>query len=405
MFEKCFENIKEKYDCLRELFSDISTVDLDEDVVDNEKVLMLMPWETCNLKCKYCYETYKSNDVMDIELAKSLINNAFSDLGNEEILKIEIRGGEPLVRFDWIKQVCEWIWYNYKQNNYYIYFVTNGTLLNTNIREWIKTNREKLKVVLSLDGYKNTHNHNRFNSFDMIDLDFFLETWNVVPVICTLTPECLDNLYEDCMFFLKNRFRVTVNIVLGYKWSTTDIEKCASELIKVADDLAMKEYPGYINLFGKLSMHYQKSDNDKRKKIKCKAANNRELYTPDGNKYPCQLFIPDAFNRNVLKGVDYIRMMKECDANPVECSDCFLFFQCQCCPGYAMNSHGTMTYRTQMECDITLMRVLVNAYYWIKKAINKNYLDIDKQVIVKSIEIFDDYCKQELIYGLLRNTI
>ena len=69
------------------------------------ETLVLVPSERCNLCCSYCYERHKSAERMTFETAKESIQRAFSELSSGKSLKIEFRGGEPFLEFDFIN-VC-----------------------------------------------------------------------------------------------------------------------------------------------------------------------------------------------------------------------------------------------------------------------------------------------------------
>ena len=64
------------------------------------ETLVLVPSERCNLCCTYCYEQHKHSQRMDIQTAKVAVRSAFSNLGPCKRLKIEFRGGEPFLEFD-----------------------------------------------------------------------------------------------------------------------------------------------------------------------------------------------------------------------------------------------------------------------------------------------------------------
>lgn len=66
------------------------------------RVCMLMITHRCNLKCSYCYETYKDMQDMSIEDAKSIIiqESEFVKQSDKfEEIQIDFMGGEPLITF------------------------------------------------------------------------------------------------------------------------------------------------------------------------------------------------------------------------------------------------------------------------------------------------------------------
>jgi uncharacterized protein len=100
------------------------------------KTIMLMITYQCNLDCVYCYEKGKrSNRSMDIEVAKKIIEQAFIE--NESIceeIEFDFMGGEPLLEFEKIKKIAEWMWNRNWSKPYILYATTNGTLLNDEMK-------------------------------------------------------------------------------------------------------------------------------------------------------------------------------------------------------------------------------------------------------------------------------
>jgi len=64
------------------------------------------------------------------------------------------------------------------------------------MKNWFTANNDLFVLGLSLDGTRNTHNHNRSNSFDDIDIDFFLKTYPNQGVKMTLSEYSLPQLTE-----------------------------------------------------------------------------------------------------------------------------------------------------------------------------------------------------------------
>lgn len=80
--------------------------------------LMLIVTDKCNLHCTYCYEYKKNVNVMKIEKAKKIIETYLNSLYYDTV-DILFFGGEPLLEFGLIVDICEWIW-NGKWKNKYI---------------------------------------------------------------------------------------------------------------------------------------------------------------------------------------------------------------------------------------------------------------------------------------------
>ncbi|MGN0669953.1 MAG: radical SAM protein, partial [Oscillospiraceae bacterium] len=132
----------------------------------------------CNLSCVYCYQNNKSNARMTIDTAKKCIDDIFRSIPEKtEIIEISFIGGEPLLEMDLIKAVYDYTIGKYPDSRLRFFATTNGTMLSDDDKEWFKARKNKFVLGLSLDGTPNTHNVNRSNSFDRIDIPFFVETW------------------------------------------------------------------------------------------------------------------------------------------------------------------------------------------------------------------------------------
>lgn len=118
--------------------------------------LLLLVSQDCNMRCRYCYAqggTYGEERIlMTKETAFKALDIALS-LG--EINGIAFFGGEPLLNFELMRQIVN----STKKQNIKYGFVTNGTIMNEEIIEFIKTHN--ILVTVSIDGPEDVHNANR----------------------------------------------------------------------------------------------------------------------------------------------------------------------------------------------------------------------------------------------------
>jgi uncharacterized protein len=114
-------------------------------LMDNDRVYIVL-WTTgrCNLQCKYCYAYSADHQTdMDFSTAKKAL-----DLFGRTPMKIQFAGGEPLMNFDLIRQVYDYI----KCQNYnaVLQLQTNGTLIDGKIAAELK--KMNIHMGVSLDG-------------------------------------------------------------------------------------------------------------------------------------------------------------------------------------------------------------------------------------------------------------
>jgi len=111
------------------------------------KFLILKITNKCNLRCIYCYrEDNLGIKDMEFKIAKNAIDYI---LKNDDRLKLQFTGGEPLLNFKLIEKVVDYCRDGYPDKNISYAIQTNGTLLEEDIIERIK--ELDIKVGVSLD--------------------------------------------------------------------------------------------------------------------------------------------------------------------------------------------------------------------------------------------------------------
>ncbi|KAF5050840.1 Radical SAM superfamily protein [anaerobic digester metagenome] len=134
--------------------------------------LTLSVTERCNLRCKYCtysdnysYSRGYSTDDMPYETARQAIAQYFTlvELGKRynpyRTLSIGFYGGEPLLNFQLIKDCVEYVSATYPDYDVLFTISTNGTLLNTEVSEYLM--EKGFSIAISLDGPEKEHDRNR----------------------------------------------------------------------------------------------------------------------------------------------------------------------------------------------------------------------------------------------------
>lgn len=126
----------------------------------------LLVVQDCNLRCSYCYAgdgKYQKSGIMDITTAKKSVDFLIEN-SKRDNLGICFFGGEPLLNFKLIKEVVEYCNEKEKEigKKFAFSMTSNGTLLNDEIEEFIIKNHIKLQI--SIDGDKETHDLNRYYS-------------------------------------------------------------------------------------------------------------------------------------------------------------------------------------------------------------------------------------------------
>lgn len=136
------------------------------------KHLILSVTDDCNLRCKYCIfsDNYPltrnySKLYMDFGIAKKAVDyyfKCFKLIQRKNPLRkpvIGFYGGEPLLNFDLIKKIVNYIGKEYHQFDTFYNITTNGTLLNLYKADFLI--RNNFAIAISLDGPEKEHDRNR----------------------------------------------------------------------------------------------------------------------------------------------------------------------------------------------------------------------------------------------------
>ena len=359
------------------------------------ETLILVPSEKCNLHCKYCYEVEKNPIRMDIELAKNSIRKAFDNLSDNMRLKIEFRGGEPFLEFGFIKTICNWVLNNYSEKDFFFYAVTNGACISNEAKEWLVKYKDIFIVPLSIDGGKKTQDSNRSNSFDLIDFDFFLQTWKNPYTYTTIIPEKADNVFEDLLFLMNKGFTIRANFEFAQLWTEEQLEALTNGLRNLADYTLKNKLHNRLNLFSRYGfLDYNLNDDFEKRKyfVPCNAGKHRRIVAADGCVYPCHTLVPSCFNHYGKEyGEELFNKLLHDEINSDECCQCSFFYLCYICIGFSYSYAKNFKWRNKSFCDITRIRTFVAAYYWGTRLEQKSLdslSDEEKMLAIKIAELY-----------------
>ncbi len=323
----------------------------------NIKTVIIQVTENCNLNCVYCYQHSKTKHVIKKDLIKEILSNSILKYNNYDEIHFEFFGGEPLLCFDMIKDVAEWMWTRDTNVPYLFFATTNGTLLTEEMKKWFSTNKTRFILGLSLDGTKEMHDLNRCNSFDRIDIDFFKETWPEQGVKMTVSPLTIGSFAEGVIYLQQNGWNVAANLAYGIDWSDErNKQLLANELKKLVDFyLQNQEYTPIMML----DMALHKLSSPIREKY-CGTGTGMIAFDINGNEYPCQMFYPVTINPNDRIDFD-IKHVHEAFYN--NCYHKELFNMCPLCIGINISNSKDKFLCDKNICELMQIFFQANAYY------------------------------------------
>lgn len=308
------------------------------------RVVMLILTHSCNLNCIYCYEKNKTNNkVMTIDVAKRIIDCEIKNAKDVyDRLIIHFMGGEPLLCFDLIREVCEWIWSRDISISVDFAATTNGTLMSVH-KKWLWDNRERFNLVLSADGNNIMQDINRSSSSQRIDYDFFKSAWPHGKVKMTISPLTISNVADGVMYLHdKGIERIEANLALGLSlnWKKEHIMIYRQELRKLIGFYLSNPILIPVSMLN-VDICRILSSYDWRKRCHC--GENLVCYETDGSLYPCHLFAPitlDISQQVQFKNANFNFSERQTFVDE-RCSRCVIRRCCPRCP--SMNYQYTKT--------------------------------------------------------------
>lgn len=326
---------------------------------------------SCNLHCTYCYEDKSGINVFDVESTKDKLHDIFSKEPNFSFI-INFHGGEPFLVFSKIRELCEWVWKQEFSNRCRFFASSNGTLVHGVIQDWLYANRERFTVGLSLDGTREMQNMNRSNSFDLIDIGFFVRTWPHQGVKMTISPKSIETLADGVIFMHSiGIHHILVNMAYLVDWGNDRFAPIYQrEMRKLAS--FYKSYPELDkdSLF-KLNFSSLISESARTERW-CGAGLESIAYDIDGTCYPCPLFFESVCGKEKSQGWHNIDFSDPAEYISDECAKCQLYPTCPTCYGANYIERGNIGSRDMNLCRLERIRTYEVARYEYDRIVNSN---------------------------------
>lgn len=355
--------------------------------IEKKKGLTLTITERCDLSCVYCYEHNKSAKQMTFEQAKLILDKELVNLDKYEY-SIEFFGGEPFLNFELIKKVVDYVLSNY-YGKYYFFITTNGTQVHGEVQDWLRKYKNCVMVGLSLDGNKTAHDLNRSNSFDKIDLDFFLELYPSQTIKMTISEQSLPYLFESIKFLTEKGFLISCNLAYMVDWLAPKNVSILEEQLELLIEYYLEnpDRPKCNMMNFPLEILAHPSANDEVVRKYCGCGTHMMCYDIKGECYPCQLFSPLSAGEKAWKSREFFISDKiKKDSYPKQCRDCYYQRICSFCLGSNYLSTGDIFQIDEGRCELYKLIYKANAKLkaleWEK---GKVYTE-DEQALLRSID-------------------
>ena len=297
--------------------------------------VLIVLWTTgrCNLKCRYCYAS-ESNEKydMDFETATKVLDY----FGNQP-MKIQFAGGEPLLNYDLICKVYEYV--NKRGYDAVFQMQTNATLIDE--QKAIQIKKMKIAVGVSLDGPPHINEWLRGKTKEAVyGIQCLAKAGVKTNINSVVTEQNVTRLTElvDFALYLGNIRGIGLDLL-----REAGRAKNSDNLIKKANDEQLKSALNLLHERCEL-LHKQtgkkiviREIEEAKKRLSSSACNKNYCYAscgssyvilPNGDVYPCGSLINKSeyymgnINNIPLK---YIELTKQ---TPGECSECDYFYIC-----------------------------------------------------------------------------
>ena len=297
-------------------------------------------------------------------------------------LTVLFMGGEPLLKFDIIRTVCEYTWEKYHELDVTFHSPTNGTLLDNEMRKWFTQHREQITLGLSFDGYF-SQDTNRSNSQEIVDIDFFTELWPEQPIKMTISESSLTSLAADIIKFHEKGINFGANCACGEpKWSTDSIRLFGEQMMLLAAYYNTHEdiLPCDLLSINFLSVFQPRSPMLKR----CGLGDNYVTVYIDGKEYPCHMFSPLALPPEKCEKYDFWNIQ---DFTVKGCELCLLNQACPKCYGMQYKVYSLPFRRDINLCQCFKIQARVAAIYNIRRLYRKKELNESDKALLYAINL------------------
>jgi uncharacterized protein len=324
----------------------------------------------CNLRCKYCYAD-DGNYGLKVEM---LTKNNATAIVNYFLTKYEVRsiqffGGEPLMNYDVIKHICDYIKENYAQdnNNNPLKFgiITNGTIINDYILKLFSV--YDFQVTVSVDGTRESHDSNRVDvkgkgSYDRVKQNIErLQRAGINPNVESTYSMTHINHQESVFNSCKNMYeKLGVKSVHMVPVATSDgnvIKRISPEFILSVDEI-MSKGKYYYNSLGSI---IERISTKERSNNICSALSGTLAVNVKGDIYPCfmmngseEFLVGNVISNPQLDIIktDIFQYFKEQNTYNNKCESCFLRNICFGCLGENVITAGNPFVFNEDKCNM-----------------------------------------------------
>jgi uncharacterized protein len=298
---------------------------------------------------------------MTLATAQSAIQYEFENSDHYDEIEFDLFGGEPALCQRLIQELVKWTEIKNFAKPYVFFLETNGTLVHGRFQEWLLQHRDNVCAGLSLDGTRETHNRNRSQSYDRIDIGFFLRTYPEQSVRMTVNSSTLHTLSADIIHLHTLGFvDIVATFAHGISWDTSSLDQVLKTELKnlcryYLDNPELQECSLFAMDLGRIADRQPAAN-------WCGAGTSMVSYSVDGKQYPCHTFQPYVVAAERALELGEFDFEHAGATRAPECERCFLVGVCPTCFGMSYARTGTMVSPDRGLCQILKTRAQAVAY-------------------------------------------
>lgn len=325
------------------------------------KTCTLILTRSCNLNCSYCYEHFKTEHSMNFVTAQRCVSEQMNLVRQDprfSWLLVELFGGEPLLNFELIKKLVPWARPRAQVCPTMFMVITNGTLLNDEMKEWFRQNKDMVVLTVSYDGSTSAQHQNR-GCFSESALEFCRCEWPDMSFRMTVSPATVSTVAKDIRTATEKGYSLRAQLANGVSWSHEDAITLEAQLRELKQFYI--EFPQVIPTL--LEPFFKGGeDSDAPCSQRCGAGMLKVCYDVDGVLYPCSMFSPVCAGKRARVFADYRPERLEYHNDPY-CQGCPIKHTCYTCPASNFINRGFPGFRDHGRCQVNLTQALVTLEY------------------------------------------
>lgn len=321
---------------------------------NNVHTAILCLTHRCNLNCVYCFENKDNMHELSYDVACRCVDEIIQThcQSPKDAINLNFFGGEPLLKFELIKDIYSYVQMKYSTYDISFFISTNGTLLTDEMKVWFAERKEQFCLGLSLDGDEDSQNHNRSNSFDLIDIKYFVDNWPKQYFKLTVSEYSVHNYAHDVKFI--HSLGAGINggdLCVGeYSWDNEQLYFIFAKQLLELVDYYENNIEAKNNLF-EIDLAACTTRRTYRKCCGC--GTTLSYYETDGRKYPCTFIAPMGFSSKDLQVMLAMDFNNTQNFTDTYCkNNCYLYNICRTCAAENYMFHNCFNVYNKRNCGL-----------------------------------------------------